>query len=367
MKSIEQLNQEIKRLSALVEKQHKESLQRNKAKSEFLANLRHDMRTPLSSIVNFSELLKSESNDPRIKEYADNIIASSHALQDLMSKQLPKSLKNIEIPATETIHVLVVEDNIIAQMVAKELLSKLFCQVDIASNGQDAITLCDKNQYHLIFMDLGLGAGMDGYEVTRHIRNKTSAIKNVPIIALTAHAGDDNKQRCIETGMDAVLTKPLTQAHAMDILKTFVLPKHIETPKIPEAKKDLPDNEDELFQLEQFALLDHEQALQNFGGDINILTELLTLMITKELPADLEAMKKAYALQDYSAIETLSHKIKSGAEYAGTTRMKYACQYVERYWKAGEREFLDKLVHQAFNTIVESCAYIEKWLKKRSK
>lgn len=273
-------------------------------------------------------------------------------------------LKNSDTASTgEAPYVLVVEDNIIAQMVVKELLSKLSCHVDIASNGHDALTLCDKNQYHLIFMDIGLGEGMDGYEVTHHIRNKSTAIKNVPIIALTAHAGDDNKQRCIEAGMDAVLTKPLTQTHAMDILKTFILPNHTEIPKIPQAKRDLPDNEDELFQLEQFALLDYEQALKNFGGDRRILIELLTLMITQQLPADLEEMKKAYALQDYPSIEKIVHKIKGGAEYVGTTRMKYACQYVERYWKAGEREFFDKLIHQAFNTIVESCAYIEAWLE----
>src|SRR5690606_34607233 len=61
-------------------------MQADIARSEFLANMRHDIRTPLSGIVGFSELLKSESNEPRIKEYADNLIASSHALLDLMDE-----------------------------------------------------------------------------------------------------------------------------------------------------------------------------------------------------------------------------------------------------------------------------------------
>lgn len=60
----------------------------NKAKTEFLSNMRHDIRTPLSGIVGFSELLKSESNETHIKEYADNLIASSYALRDLMDEVL---------------------------------------------------------------------------------------------------------------------------------------------------------------------------------------------------------------------------------------------------------------------------------------
>lgn len=60
----------------------------NQAKTEFLANMRHDVRTPLSGIVGFSEIIKSESNEPHIKEYAHNLIASSHALLDLMDEVL---------------------------------------------------------------------------------------------------------------------------------------------------------------------------------------------------------------------------------------------------------------------------------------
>ncbi len=60
----------------------------NQAKTEFLANMRHDIRTPLTGIVGFSEILKSESKEPRIKEYADNLVASSKALLNLMNEVL---------------------------------------------------------------------------------------------------------------------------------------------------------------------------------------------------------------------------------------------------------------------------------------
>jgi CheY-like chemotaxis protein len=261
--------------------------------------------------------------------------------------------------------ILVVEDNFIAQIVAKSMLCALECRVDVASNGADALALCDQNHYDLIFMDIGLGIGLDGYEVTHHIRTKTKTTKHIPIIALTAHAGDENKQRCIESGMDAVLTKPLIKAHAIDILNTFIPERHEEpvTEIIP-ARRDLPDSDEELFHLNQFALLDSEEALKNCVTK-EMLNELLSL-VTKELPSDLDCMKKAYEEKDYPLVEKTAHKIKGGAVYVGTIRMKYACQYVERYWKTGQRELFDALYHQAVSTIEETITYVEGWLQRNT-
>jgi len=272
------------------------------------------------------------------------------------------SLTNESVPKTK---VLIVEDNMIAQTVAKTLLSSMGCHVDVASSGVDALALYEQTDYDLIFMDIGLGEGMDGYEVTHYIRSKTSPTRHIPIIALTAHAGDESKQRCIEAGMDAVLTKPLTQAHATDILKSFIPERH-ETPAVeyPKARKDLPDSDDEMFQLNQFPILNSEEALKNCATQ-EMLKELLTLM-TQELPTDLEFMKKAFKALDYPLVEKTAHKIKGGAVYVGTIRMKYACQYVERYWKTGQRELFEALYHQAVNTIEETITYIEGWLQRNT-
>ncbi len=536
----------------------------NRAKTEFLANMRHDIRTPLSGIVGFSELLKMNSTEPHIQEYADNLIASSHALLNLMDevleavrvssgeipmmkrkfnlshtleqvvalhqakaheknlnlsfsvdealpyfvigdkirlhrialelignalnftdkgfvslnvllakkeaqhlvikltvtdsgigipkekqqeiylqfKRLTPSYQGIykgaglglyvvkqfidelggEIyvssemrkgscftcliplqepliddnsgldeheesiidkpymsPATYKLSpsssseqqddntnpfVLIVEDNHIAQAVACSLLRHLSCRVDVASDGTEALLLVKENRYDLIFMDIGLGDGLDGYEVTHQIRNGSNELKNIPIIALTAHGGDENKQRCIEAGMDAVLTKPLTKVHAMDILKSFIPSKNLHTPADISIKKrrDLPDSDEELFHLNQFSIFNQEDALKNCSTQ-EMLKELLTLM-TQQLPDDLTTMKNAYLSQDFSLVEKTAHKIKGGAVYVGTVRMKYACQYLERYWKSGERKLFDALYHQAITTIEETILYIEGWLRQ---
>ena len=90
--------------------------------------------------------------------------------------------------------ILVVEDSEIAQSVAKSMLSQFGCAVDIAANGKDALGFWKDNTYDLIFMDVGL-PDLDGYEVTYNIRVQELANKvHTPIIALTAHAGDENKK-----------------------------------------------------------------------------------------------------------------------------------------------------------------------------
>lgn len=258
--------------------------------------------------------------------------------------------------------VLVVEDNPIAQSVTKTLLSMLFCQVDIASDGNEALSLCQKNQYHLIFMDIGLGTGMDGYEVTRQIRKRANHSSCSPIIALSAHEGEENKQRSMEAGMNAVLSKPLTLEHATQVLQKFVPAPPPPPQKEPITPYDLPLREEDMFHLEQFALLDSELGLKNCGN-LNMLIQLLTIIVN-DIPQNLEQMKKAYESQNYNQIEKIAHSFKGSAVYVGTTRMKYACQYVERYWKSGKRQLFDQLYHQAVHTLEESCSYITNWLKE---
>lgn len=270
----------------------------------------------------------------------------------------------VQTEASSHTRILVVEDNAIAQMVAQLLLTNLSCQVDIAPDGNTAIELYNLNYYDLIFMDIGLGVGMDGLEVTRYIRNHSQPHHHIPIIALTAHVGDKNIQRCIDAGMDEVITKPLTRQHAINILKTFIPIKQDKALMAAMlAKKELPANNAELFNLEQYPLFDPETALKNCGNK-GVLIELLKLMVCQEIPQDEQRIKQAFANKDYSLVERIAHKIKSGAMYLGTTRMKFACQYVERYWKTGEQELFSDLYHQAVKTIDDTSKYISEWLSK---
>lgn len=107
-----------------------------------------------------------------------------------------------------SIRVLLVEDNSVNQMVGVRLLKKLGVQVDAVANGREAVEAVGSIPYDLVFMDVQMPV-MDGLAATREIRRLESGSRRVPIVALTAHAMQEDRERCLEAGMDAYITKPI--------------------------------------------------------------------------------------------------------------------------------------------------------------
>jgi PAS domain S-box-containing protein len=108
------------------------------------------------------------------------------------------------------LRVLVADDNEINQVVACKFLQKLGCQVELACTGHEAVEAISRTAYDVVLMDCEMPE-MDGYEATREIRRREDGtLSHLPIMALTGHTSDDDAQKCLEAGMDTVLTKPLT-------------------------------------------------------------------------------------------------------------------------------------------------------------
>ena len=106
--------------------------------------------------------------------------------------------------------ILVVEDNIVNQQLALKLLKKMGFNAEIAENGVAALKALETCTYAVVLMDVQMPE-LDGIETTKIIRDPNSKILDhgVPIIALTAHAMEDERRRSIECGMDVYLTKPI--------------------------------------------------------------------------------------------------------------------------------------------------------------
>ncbi|MFH0925119.1 MAG: response regulator [bacterium] len=116
--------------------------------------------------------------------------------------------------------VLVVEDNLINQEVAKGMLKNFGCQVDIAVNGKEAVDILEKGRYQMVFMDC-LMPVMDGYEATAEIRRREKGDSRIPIIAMTAHVIKGVREKCLAVGMDDYVSKPLQTNELCKVLQRW--------------------------------------------------------------------------------------------------------------------------------------------------
>lgn len=112
----------------------------------------------------------------------------------------------------DQLRILVVEDNVMNQFVAKQILSKWNAEITIADNGKTAVEKLSTNIFDIVLMDLQMPE-MSGYEATAFIRSKNTTVlnPNIPIIALTADAFAETKRRVLEAGMNDFVTKPFNQ------------------------------------------------------------------------------------------------------------------------------------------------------------
>ncbi len=131
----------------------------------------------------------------------------------------------VETSLIETIgtrRILIVEDNLVNQTVAKRILAKAGYEVDVAGNGEQAVhKLGNEEAYDLVFMDCQMPR-MDGYEASRRIRNMeqtNQADMHIPIIALTANAMQGDREKCLEAGMDDYIAKPVKKEAMFEMLR----------------------------------------------------------------------------------------------------------------------------------------------------
>jgi signal transduction histidine kinase/ActR/RegA family two-component response regulator len=123
--------------------------------------------------------------------------------------------------------VLVVEDNPVNQLVTARTLERLGCRVRVVNNGLEALVALGERQYDVVFMDCHMPE-LDGYETTRELRRRGSENTDVPVIALTANAMREDRDRCLAAGMDDYASKPVQPKLLRALLSRWVAPDLVE-------------------------------------------------------------------------------------------------------------------------------------------
>jgi len=224
---------------------------------------------------------------------------------------------------------LLVEDGAINRTVAETMLRSRGHRVTSVSNAKDAIEQLRLHSFDLVLMDVQMPE-IDGLTATQIIRNDLPApASEVPIVALTAHAMREDRQRCLDAGMNDCLTKPYPPEVLFETIESFAThtdnqddlvssPQSIE--KSPSTNVDEPSAEP----------LNREVILHNVGGDLQVLA-MLVQTITDELPPQMQRLQQAIEVGDSTQIARAAHTLKGTASAIGATRAQEIADRLETF------------------------------------
>jgi len=223
------------------------------------------------------------------------------------SQVLPSSA--VASPETKrsarSLHVLLAEDNPVNQKLAVALLEKRGHRVTTAKTGREAVEAAANARFDLVLMDIQMPE-MGGIEATQRIRAHERATGgHIMIVALTAHAMADDRDRCLAAGMDGYLSKPIRRQELFDLIEKLVPAGEAraeESPVSPIADQD--------------AILDHGALMTSVGGDTELVGDLVQLFreSTPGIVADIEA---ALARGDSRAVADAAHRLRGSAGALG--------------------------------------------------
>jgi two-component system aerobic respiration control sensor histidine kinase ArcB len=286
-----------------------------------------------------------------VEDHTDYVAPLSFKQQLLKRKKKAKAIK--VSPQTtrqpDKIHILVVEDSHVAMMMINRLLKDdLHCTTDIAYSGETAVGFAAKNTYDLILMDIGLPK-MSGDEATVEIRAfKDSKKANVPIVALTGHAGDPGmREKLLKSGMNAVLSKPASVDALEQVFERFS----------SKDKSAQPDQQPVASSTEiklAIPAIDWEGSLHQevVHGDEHALHELLSLL-DGELRATKQVLNEGYQKKDTKTLREELHKIRGSLTYLSLPELTETLKKFHEAVKADPQdpEHLEKTFQAAMEAI----------------
>ena len=242
-------------------------------------------------------------------------------------------------------HVLLVEDNDVNQELAVDLLNSNGISVSVANNGAEALERLEEEHFDGVLMDCQMPV-MDGYEATRRMR-EDARFASLPVLALTANAMVEEKEKALQAGMNDQITKPIRPTEMFTIMAKWITPSG----KGREAAKEPESPEEKGVAIPQIDGLDTERGLVTTQQNRGLYMKLLKKFLNGQ--RDFEAQFTA-ALQssDAGAAERMAHTLKGSAGNIGATAVQSAAAALEQACKgqAGEAE-IDKLLREVLQVL----------------
>ena len=261
------------------------------------------------------------------------------ALYDALARALaPSSLSTPSgLPARATVAVgsqgtlLIVEDHAINQAVAKGILAKLGYESDVAADGIEALAAVARRTYDAVLMDCHMPR-MDGFEATAEIRRLETDGRHLPIIAMTAMAMVDDREKCIAAGMDDYLSKPVN-VHALGaVLHRWIIEVQPNTEHEDIGGGNGPGDGEGVIDGRQFDVL---VQLAATSDDPDLLESLVDRYL-EQAASQLEQLRSATARGDATALMETAHSLKGASATMGASGVASATQSLEEAAARGE-------------------------------
>ncbi len=301
-------------------------------------------------------LMLTSGSMPEDAERASALGITAHLLKPVRQSRLLTCLeaallgeavdRSIQIAAEDTsrqlppLHILVAEDGLVNQKLVRELLHKRGHRVTVVSNGQEAVDTSGTQQPDVVLMDVQMPL-MDGIEATRQIRaRELNTGRHVPIVAMTAHAMKGDRERCLQSGMDQYVSKPLRVDQLFEAIAAALgraATRHVqETPTPLTTQQDNspptePDGQPPASQQppemaaapgagaapeETACDVDWHDALDAVNGDREILKSVVDAFL-EESPQLLDRMRIAIESGDADALQRAAHTMKGSLRFFG--------------------------------------------------
>jgi two-component system sensor histidine kinase/response regulator len=285
-------------------------------------------------------------------ELVDAIV---HALEKTSRKQddvLPEA-PSFSKANLHPLQILLAEDNPVNQTLAMRLLEKAGHSVKLATNGQEALKLLGGQDFDVVLMDLQMPV-MGGLEATAAIREKEKASGgHIPIIAVTAHALKGDRERCLESGMDGYISKPVQPGLLLAELERVV------TNRVPEnetlrAEEPAPPSPE--------PCVNFPELLKRVDNDGELLQDLVTVF-RNDFPRHSDSLRLAIQENDSKRIEAVGHTLKGVFSNLAAERAAEKAACLLRKGRQGEteglQEVLKALEEEAALVVTQLEAYCE--------
>ena len=271
----------------------------------------------LTKPVNYSTLLNS--------------IMQAFKYEDAKQPNKKRNILNLKdgLEAIKGAAILLVEDNEINQEVVCGLLEIGNFDLDIANHGQEAIDMVGIKHYDIVLMDMQMPV-MDGITATIEIRKNTN-FDAVPIVAMTANARTEDKEKCLNAGMQDYISKPIDPEKLFNVLLTWIKPRNgvgeiIESEQKNDAEQSAPEiNLNDLLRIEH---LDVELGLQRVLGNRTLYLTILRKYINGQ-DTVVDEIRTALNATDYSTAERLAHTIKGVSGNIGAVLLQSTAAELE--------------------------------------